>query len=164
MMFCFPLMCCEFRGILLLMRVQLIQRDMALCDSASNELKDALCIQLSVVEIPVNAKMFEPCTSCMIVVQIDIVDAMYSNRFSLSFLFHSDGILHCRDKPLFLQNPMPYSQTSEHSVTVGLTKTMMLIVTSLVVTLWGNLIHSCGYCQCLRLTHCGPHRFPLLSK
>ena len=68
MMFCFPLMCCEFRDILLLMRVQLIQRDMALCDSASNESKDALCIQLSVVEIPVNAKMFEPCTSCMIVV------------------------------------------------------------------------------------------------
>ena len=59
---------------------------------------------------------------------------------------------------------MPYSQASDHSVTVGLTNTMLLISTPLVETLWRNLIHSWGSWQCHSWSRCGPRGFPLFSK
>ena len=62
-----PLMCCEYKDILLLTRVQPIQRAAESCDSALAGSKDALYIQLSALELSVNTKMFEPCPSYRIV-------------------------------------------------------------------------------------------------
>ena len=60
-------MCCEDKGVLLLTRVQLILKDMSSCDSAFTGSKYALCIQPSVLELPVKAKMCESCPSCRMV-------------------------------------------------------------------------------------------------
>ena len=164
MMFSVTLMCCEYRDVLLLTRVQTSQQDTSLCDYALTRSNDALCIQPSVLELYVNAKMCEPCPSCRIFMQIDISDARNSNSFSVIFLFHSNAIIHCHAKTLLLQPTMPYSQASDHSVTVGLTNTMLLISTPLVETLWRNLIHSWGSWQCHSWSRCGPRGFPLFSK
>ena len=64
MMFSVPLMCCEYRDVLLLTRVHLSQRAAESCDSEFNGSKDALCIQSSALELPVNAKICESCPSC----------------------------------------------------------------------------------------------------
>ena len=142
MIFSVTLMCCDYRDGSLLTIVHPSQRYMASCCSVFTGSNDALCIQPSALDLSVNANMCEPCPSCRMFVQIDISYAMDSNRFSVSFLFHSDGILHCRSKTLSLQPPMSYFQASGHSVTIGLTKTMLLVGTPLVVTRWGNLMHS----------------------
>ena len=60
-----------------------------------------------------------------------IFDASNSRRFNVSFPCHAERIIHHRDRPLSLYPPMSYSQASENSVTDGLTKTMLLIGTSL---------------------------------
>ena len=65
-MFSVTLMCCEYRDVLLLTRVQTSQQDTSLCDYALTRSNDALCIQPSVLELYVNAKMCEPCPSCRI--------------------------------------------------------------------------------------------------
>ena len=67
MMFSIPLLCCEYRDVLLLTRVHPSQRYAASCDSAFTGSKDSLCIQPSVLELSVNAKICEPCPSCMMV-------------------------------------------------------------------------------------------------
>ena len=67
MLFFVTFMCCEYRGVSLMMRVQPIQRATSLCDSAFNGSKDALCIQPSVLELYLNTKMCKPCLSCMMV-------------------------------------------------------------------------------------------------
>ena len=85
MIFSVPLICCEYRDVSLLMRAQPIQWSTLLCDSAFTGSKDALLIQLSELELSANAKMCEPCTSCWILMYIDIFDANNSNRFSVSF-------------------------------------------------------------------------------
>ena len=46
MMFYVPLMCCEYRDVSLLMRVQRSQRATALCDSSFTGSKDALCFSV----------------------------------------------------------------------------------------------------------------------
>ena len=66
-MFSVTFMCCEYRDVLLLTRVQTSQQDTSLCDYALTRSNDALCIQTSVLELYVNAKMCEPCPSCRIV-------------------------------------------------------------------------------------------------
>ena len=73
---------------------------------------------------------------------IDIADDRNDNRLSMLLLCHSDIILHRHAKPLFLYPQIPYSQAYDHSVTVGLTHTTLLIETPLVLTRWRNLIHS----------------------
>ena len=85
MIFYVPLICCEYRDFLLPMRFQPNQRSTVLCDSAFTGSKDALLIKLSELELSANAKMCEPCTSCWILMYIDIFDANNSNRFSVSF-------------------------------------------------------------------------------
>ena len=60
----------------------------------------------------------------------------------MSFPYHVEGILRRHASPLLLYPPMPYSQASDHSVTDGLTETILLIGTPLVVTCWSNFIHS----------------------
>ena len=97
-----PLMCCEYRYVLLLTRVQPIQRAEVSCDSAFNGSKDAFCIQLSALELSVSSKICEPCPIFWIVMYIDISDARNSNRSSASFMFRYDVILHLRAKPLLL--------------------------------------------------------------
>ena len=59
---------------------------------------------------------------------------------------------------------MPYSQALDHSVTDGLTKTMVLIGAPLVVTCWSNFIHSWRSWRCHSWSLCGPHFFPLFSE
>ena len=145
MIFYVTLMCCDHREVLLLTRVQLSHQDTSSCDSAFTGSQYALCIQPSVLELSMNDKMCEPCTSCRMVMQIDIVDARNQNRFSVSFLFHYYGILHCHANTLLMDPPMTYSQASEYSVTVDLKKTMLLIGTPLVDKRWRDLIHSWGY-------------------
>ena len=69
-------------------------------DYAFTGSKDALCIQPSVLELSVNAKMCDPCTSCRMVIYIDTADDRNYNRFSMNFLCHSGRILHRHSKPL----------------------------------------------------------------
>ena len=63
MMFSVPLMCFEYRDVLLLTRVQPIQRATSSCDYAFTGSKDALCIQTSAMELYVDSKMCETCPS-----------------------------------------------------------------------------------------------------
>ena len=67
MMFFVPLMCCEYRDVLLLTSVHPSQRATASCDSAFTGSKDALCIQPSALEQYVNAKICDPCPICRMV-------------------------------------------------------------------------------------------------
>ena len=57
MIFYVPLMCCEYRHVLLLKRVQPIQQATSSCESEFTESKDALCIQPSELELSMNANM-----------------------------------------------------------------------------------------------------------
>ena len=61
MMFSVPLMCCEYRDILLLTSVHLSQRATSSWDSTFTGSNDDLCIQPSALELSVNAKMCDPC-------------------------------------------------------------------------------------------------------
>ena len=61
MMFSVPLICCEYKDVSLLTSVYTSQCATASCDSAFTGLKDALCIQPSVMELSVNAKICDPC-------------------------------------------------------------------------------------------------------
>ena len=69
-------------------------------------------------------------------------DASNSNRFNVNYPCHSEGIIHRHARPFLLYPPMPYSQASNHSVTDGLKKIMLLIGTLLVVTCSSNFLHS----------------------
>ena len=60
-MFSTPLLCCEYRYVLLLTSVHPSQQATALCDSAFTGSKDALCIQPSALKLSMNSKMCEPC-------------------------------------------------------------------------------------------------------
>ena len=91
-------------------------------------------------------------------------DARNSRRFNLSFPCHTEGIMHRHASPLSLYTPMPYSQAYDHSITDGLTKTMLLIGTPLVVKYWRNFIHSWRSSRCHSWSHCGPHFLPLFGK
>ena len=119
-----------------------IQRATTSCDSAFTVSKDALIIKPSALELSVNAKTCDPSPSCRMVMLIDISDAGNSRKFNVSFLCHTDGILHYVSRPFLMYPPMPYYQESDHSVTDGFTNNMLLIDTSLVVTHWSNFIHS----------------------
>ena len=93
-------------------------------------------------------------------------DARNSRGFNVIFTCHSKGILHRHAMPLLLYppNPIPYSQESDHSVTDGLSTTMLLIGTPLVATCWRNNIHSWRFWRCHSWSCCGLHCFPLFSK
>ena len=67
MMFYVALMCCEYRGVLLLTSIHPIQGDTESWDYAFTESKDALCIQPSALELYFNDKMFDPFPNCRIV-------------------------------------------------------------------------------------------------
>ena len=159
MMFSIHLMRCEYRDVSLLMKVQPSQRATVSRDSALTGSKDALCIQPSALELSVNDKIYETFPSCWIVMQIDIIDVMSYNRLSVSFQCHSGGIMHIRARLLSLQPPIMYSQASDHSVTVGMKKTMLLIGTPLAVIRWKNLIHSWRSWRFQCWIRCGPHLF-----
>ena len=140
-MFSFPFVCCEYMNVQLLKRVHPSKRAAAFCYSSFTVSKDALCIQLSELELYLKDKMCKPCISYRMVMYIDITDTRYPNRFIVSLPCHSDGILHFHDNLLLLQLPIKYSQASDHSVTVALKKTVLLIGTPLEDTHWRNLIH-----------------------
>ena len=142
MMFYVTLMCCEYRDVSLMTSVYPSQRATTSWDSAFTGSKDALCIQPSALELYVNAKICDPCTNFRMVMYIVTADARNSRRFNVSLPCHSAGILHRHAMPFLLYPPMPCSQASDHSVTDGLTKYMLLIGTPLVVTCWSNFIHS----------------------
>ena len=140
-MFSFPFICCEYMNVQLLKRVHPSKRAAAFCYSSFTVSKDALCIQLSELELYLKDKMCKPCISYRMVMYIDITDTRDPNRFIVSLPCHSDGILHFHDNLLLLQLPIKYSQASDHSVTVALKKTVLLIGTPLEDTHWRNLIH-----------------------
>ena len=142
MTFSIPLMCCEYRDVSLLTSFHSIQRDAASCDSTFTGSKYALCIQPSVLDLSVNAKLYNPCPIFSMFMYMVTADDRNSRRFTVSFPCHSEGILNRHSRPLSLYPPMPYSQASNHSVTDSLTNTMLLIGTPLVVTCWSNFIHS----------------------
>ena len=100
MMFCVPLMCCEYRDVLLLTWVHPSQRDTSSCDSVFTGSKDALCTQPSDLELSVNEKICDPCPSFSMVMYIDIVDARNYRRSSVSLPWHADEILHRHARPL----------------------------------------------------------------
>ena len=91
-------------------------------------------------------------------------DARNYMRFNVSFPCHKEGIIHCHAMPLSLYPPMQYLQASGHRFTDGLTNTMLLIGTLLVVTLCRNFIHSWRSSRCQSWSRCSPHFFPLFSK
>ena len=142
MIFSVPLMCCEYRDISLLTSVHPIQRATASWYSAFTVSKDVVCIHPSALELSVNDKMCDPCHICRMVMYMVTADASNYRRFNVSFPCHAAGIIHCHARPFSLYPPMPYSQASDHSVTDGLTKTMFLIGTPLVVTRCRNFVHS----------------------
>ena len=162
MMFSAPLMCCEYRNVSLLTSVHPIQRATASWDSAFTGSKDTFCIQTSALELSVNSKICDPCPIYRMVVQMVTADARSSWIFNVSFPCHDAGILHRRDRTFSLYPPMPYSQASDHSVTDGFTKTMLLIGNPLVVICWRNFIHSWRSWRCHSWGLCGPHFFPSL--
>ena len=102
MMFYVPLMCCEYRDVSLLTRVQSSQQGTASCDSAYTESKDAFSIQPSAMELSMNDKMCAPCVSWLIVMYIGIDDARDYNRFSVSYPCHYYGFINCHAKTFFL--------------------------------------------------------------
>ena len=57
MIFSVPLMCCEYRDVLLLTSVHPSHRVTALWDSAFTGSKDALCMKPSAIDLSVNARM-----------------------------------------------------------------------------------------------------------
>ena len=61
MIFSVPLMCCEYRDVLLLTSVHPSYRATKLWDSAFTVSKDALCIYPSALELFVNSRMCYPC-------------------------------------------------------------------------------------------------------
>ena len=61
MMFSVPLMCCEYRDVLLLTSVHPRQCATSSWDSVFTGSKDDLCIQPSALELSVNAKICDPC-------------------------------------------------------------------------------------------------------
>ena len=67
MMFSVTFMCCEYRYVSLMTRVQTIQRDTASCNSAFTGSKYAVCIQLIALELFVNSNMCAPCPNFWIV-------------------------------------------------------------------------------------------------
>ena len=67
MMFFVPLMCSEYRDVLLMTIVHLNQCATALWDSAFTVSKDYLCIQPSALELSVNDRMCDPCPNCRMV-------------------------------------------------------------------------------------------------
>ena len=91
-------------------------------------------------------------------------DARNSRRFNVIFPCHASGIFHCHARPFSLYLPIPYSQASDHSVTYGLTKTVLLFGTPLVVTCWRSFIHSWRSWRCHSWNLCGPHFPSLFSK
>ena len=94
MMFFVLLMCCEYRDVSLLTSVYTIQQATASCDHAFTGSKYALCIQPSVLEMSVNAKMCDPCTICRMFMSMVTTDARKYRRFNVSFPCHADIILH----------------------------------------------------------------------
>ena len=60
-----------------------------------------------------------------------IVDSSNSRRFNVSLPCHAKGIIHHHARPLLLYPSMSCSPASDHSVTDGVTKTMLLIGTPL---------------------------------
>ena len=124
------------------------QRSTESCDSAFTGSKDYLCIQPSALEVSVNSKMCDPCISCRVVMYMFTAGARNDRSFNVNLTCHIEGTIHCHARPLLLYLSMPYSQVSDHSVTDGLTKTMLLIGTPLVVTCWRNFIHSWRSSRC----------------
>ena len=59
MMFSVTLMCCEYRDVSLLTRVQSSQWDMTLCESEFTGSKNSLYIQPSALELAMNVNMCE---------------------------------------------------------------------------------------------------------
>ena len=80
----------------------------------------------------------------------------------MSFPCHAERIIHRHVRLLLLNPSMPYSQASD--VTDGLTNTMFLIGTPLVVTCWRIFIHIWISSRCHGWSRCGPYFFPLFSK
>ena len=107
MMFSIPLMCCEYRDVLLLTSVHPSQRAPELWDSVFTGSKDALCIQPSVLELSVNAKICDPCPICRMVIYMVATNTRNSRRFNVRFPLHAVGILHLHARPFSLYPPMP---------------------------------------------------------
>ena len=146
------------------MSVYTSQRATSLCDSAFNGSKDDLCIQTSALELSVNSNMCDPCPIFRMVMKMVTADTRNSRRFNVRLPCHAEGIIHFHARPLSLYPPMSYSQTSDHSVTDGLTKTILLIGIPLVVKCWRSFIHSWISRRCHSWSHYGPHFPPLFSK
>ena len=60
MMFSVPLLCCDYRDVLLMTSVHPSHHATELWDSAFTGSKDALCIYPRVMELSVNAKVCDP--------------------------------------------------------------------------------------------------------
>ena len=82
----------------------------------------------------------------------------------MSFPRHTEGNIHRHARQLSLYPPVIYSQVSGHIVTYGLTKTMLLIGTPLMVTYSRSFIHIWRCSKFHSLSRCGPYFFPLFGK
>ena len=96
----FPLLCCEYRDVSLLMSVHPSQHATASWDYAFTGSKDALCFQLSAPELSVNAKMCDLCPICRMLMYMVTADASNYRRFKVSFPCQVEGILHRHDSSL----------------------------------------------------------------
>ena len=124
--FC-SLMRCGYRDVSLLTSVHPSQLSTISYDFVFTGSKDALFIQKSALKLSMNAKMCDPYPICSMIIYMVPSDARNPRRFTLSFPCHAKVIHHRHASPLLLYPPIPYSQASDHSVTDGLTKPMLLI-------------------------------------
>ena len=89
---------------------------------------------------------------------------MNLSRFSVSTPCCLVGMYQRHAMPFSFYPPIPYSQASDHSVTVGVMSNMLFIGTPFSVTYWRIFIQRCGSCLFQDLISCGTHLFPLFRR
>ena len=101
--------------------------------------KEFFCIQPRSLELSVKDRMWGHFPSFWMVMYIDVAEASNSSRFDINTPCHSCG-MHQRNTMHFSLYPtIPYFQELNHSVNVGVMKTMLFIGATFSVTHLGDL-------------------------
>ena len=88
MMFSFTFMCCEYRDISLLTRVQHIHWETVSWDNSFTGSNEDLWIHPRELELSVKVSMWDPCTSLWTVIYIDVAEETKYSRFNVSTSCH----------------------------------------------------------------------------
>ena len=91
---------------------------------------------------------------------IDVGEASNSIKFSVRTPYNSVGMHQCHTVPLSLYTPIPYLQTSDHSVLVRDVSNILFIGTPFSVTNLRIFIQGWKSFLCQYWRHCGTHFLP----